>query len=138
MRALKEIADRQGLTEMITKSGAVLMTDTCPCIARVYPKGVKTAATDSAKHAHYMPAILGFPTWVGSQEDCIRAATSGKWGGEGHYHLSVFKSGFAEKTFNSLFQEECQDSQSYGWIDELFFYFNCLLDYGLSSLRSCQ
>jgi predicted aconitase len=81
-RALKSIADRQGITETITKTGAVLMTDTCPCISRVFPQGVRIAATDSAKHAHYMPAMLGFPTWFGSQEDCIKAALNGKWRAE--------------------------------------------------------
>jgi hypothetical protein len=78
-RALKEIADSQGYTEMIAKAGGTLMTDTCPAIARIMPKGTKTAATDSAKHAHYMPPILGVPTWFGSQEDCVRAAVTGKW-----------------------------------------------------------
>jgi predicted aconitase len=80
--ALKSIADREGLTDIINKSGAVLMTDTCPCISHIQPKNVKVAATDSAKHAHYMPAILGFPTWFGSQKDCIEAAITGQWRGE--------------------------------------------------------
>lgn len=80
-RALRTIADLEGYTEIITRAGATLMTDTCPCISRVYPKGTKVAATDSAKHAHYMPAILGFPTWFGSQEECIQAAITGKWRG---------------------------------------------------------
>ena len=81
-RALKTIADQEGLTDIITRAGAVLMTDTCPCISHISPKEVRTAATDSAKHAHYMPAMLGFPTWFGSQEDCIQAAITGKWRGE--------------------------------------------------------
>jgi predicted aconitase len=81
-KALKSIADRQGLTDIITRSGAVLMTDTCPCISKISPKNTKIAATDSAKHAHYMPAMLGFPTWFGSQADCINAAVTGKWTGE--------------------------------------------------------
>jgi len=80
--ALKTIADQEGLTDIISRAGAVLMTDTCPCISHISPKNVKTAATDSAKHAHYMPAMLGFPTWFGSQQDCIEAAVTGKWRGE--------------------------------------------------------
>ncbi|HJX13028.1 MAG TPA: aconitase X catalytic domain-containing protein [Dehalococcoidales bacterium] len=81
-RALKTIADLEGITEIIARAGGVLMTDTCPCIGRFSPKGTRTAATDSAKHAHYMPAILGLPTWFGSQADCIDAAVTGKWRGE--------------------------------------------------------
>ena len=81
-KALKEIAARQGYTEILEKAGAVLMSDTCPAIGRVFPKGARIAATDSAKQAHYMPAIINLPTWFGSQEDCIRAAVEGKWTGE--------------------------------------------------------
>ena len=81
-RGLKQIADQEGITAVIQDAGGILMTDTCPCISRIYPKGTVIAATDSAKHAHYMPAMLGFPTWFGSQEDCIQAAIAGKWRGE--------------------------------------------------------
>ena len=80
--AIKDIADRQGYTEIITNAGGTLMTDTCPAIGRVCPKGTKVVATDSAKQAHYLPPIMGFETWFGSQEDCIQAAISGKWRGE--------------------------------------------------------
>ncbi|HTY82446.1 MAG TPA: aconitase X catalytic domain-containing protein [Dehalococcoidales bacterium] len=81
-KALKIVADQEGITDIITKAGAYLMTDTCPCIGRFSPKGARIAATDSAKHAHYMPAILNIPTWFGSQSDCIEAAVTGKWQGE--------------------------------------------------------
>lgn len=81
-RALKEVADRQGYTEIITNAGATLMTDTCPALGHVHPKGAKVAATDSAKQAHYLPATLGLETWFGSVEDCIQAAVTGQWRGE--------------------------------------------------------
>ena len=38
-RALKEIADQNGYTEIITNAGGILMTDTCPALAHVMPKG---------------------------------------------------------------------------------------------------
>lgn len=81
-KPLKDHADRQGYTKIITDAGGVLMTDTCPAIGRVHPKGAKVVATDSAKQAHYLPPIMGFETWFGSQADCIQAAISGKWKGE--------------------------------------------------------
>jgi predicted aconitase len=81
-RALKNIADKQGLTRIISEAGGHLLSDTCPCISMMFPKGARTAATDSAKHAHYMPAMLGLPTWFGSQRDCIDAAVTGRWRGE--------------------------------------------------------
>jgi predicted aconitase len=38
-------------------------------------------ATDSAKQAHYLPAILGLPVWFGSVKDCVEAAVTGRWNG---------------------------------------------------------
>ena len=34
------------------------MTDTCSAFAQAIPKGTKVAALDSAKQAHYLPAIM--------------------------------------------------------------------------------
>jgi predicted aconitase len=45
------------------------------------PKGVRTVATDSAKQAHYLPAITGVETWFGSVRDCVEAAIGGSWSG---------------------------------------------------------
>ena len=81
-RALKDIADRNRYTDIITKAGATLMSDTCPAFGQAFPKGTKVVATDSAKQAHYLPAIMGGQVWFGSQEDCIQAAISGRWRGE--------------------------------------------------------
>ena len=39
-------------------------------------------ATDSAKQAHYLPAIMNVQTWFGSVEDCVNAALTGRWSGE--------------------------------------------------------
>jgi hypothetical protein len=78
-RALRQVADRSGYTKIITDAGGHVMSDTCPAIARVLPPGTKVVATDSAKQAHYLPAITGVQTWFGSLEDCINAALTGKW-----------------------------------------------------------
>ncbi len=78
-RALKQVADRSGYTKIITEAGGHLMSDTCPAIARVLPPGTKVVATDSAKQAHYLPAIMGVQTWFGSLEQCINAAVTGRW-----------------------------------------------------------
>ncbi len=81
-KALKQHADRMGYSEIIEKAGAYLMSDSCPALSRVSPEGVKVAATDSCKQAHYLPATLGFDTWFGSVEDCVNAAITGRWQGE--------------------------------------------------------
>lgn len=80
-RALRDAAEAAGLVEIIEASGAFLMSDTCPAIGRVAPSGTKVFATDSAKQAHYLPAMLGLETWFGSLEHCIDAALTGQWRG---------------------------------------------------------
>ena len=79
--AIKHLADRQGYTEIIERAGGHVMTDTCPAMARVFPEGTRTAATNSAKQAHYFPSLTGIGTYYGSTEECIQAAITGKWGG---------------------------------------------------------
>ena len=78
---LREVADRNGYTKMITDAGGFVMSDTCPAISRHMPKGTKVVATDSAKQAHYLPAIIGVPAWFGSVKDCVEAAITGRWNG---------------------------------------------------------
>jgi predicted aconitase len=79
--AIKLVADRNGYTKIITDAGGHLMTDTCSAFGRVMPKGTRVAAVDSAKQAHYLPAIMGVQAWFGTTADCIQAAVSGRWRG---------------------------------------------------------
>jgi predicted aconitase len=80
-RALREVAERNGYVKMIKDAGGVVMSDTCPAISRHAPKGTRVIATDSAKQAHYLPAILGLPVWFGTVKDCVEAALTGRWNG---------------------------------------------------------
>ncbi|MEX0623432.1 aconitase X [Saccharospirillum sp.] len=80
-RAIKQVAERNGYLRAIEAAGAVVMSDTCPAISRRLPKGVRVIATDSAKQAHYLPAIANVQGWFGSVTDCVRAAISGQWQG---------------------------------------------------------
>jgi len=79
---LKAIADRNGFTDIITRAGGHLMTDSCPLNTNLFPEGAKVVATDSAKHAHYAPAIGGLDVCFGTMAECIDAAITGKWRGE--------------------------------------------------------
>lgn len=81
-RAVKDVADRNGYTDIISKAGGFLMTDTCSAMGQMHPHGARVAATDSAKQTHYLPAITGLEAWFGSTADCINAAVTGKWTGE--------------------------------------------------------
>lgn len=80
-RAIRQVADRSGYTDIISQAGGVVMSDTCPSISRRLPKGVRVIATDSAKQAHYLPAITKVQGWFGSVGDCVDAAISGEWTG---------------------------------------------------------
>jgi len=80
-RALKDVADRSGYTAVIERAGGRLLGDSCPAMSRVAPEGTRVFATDSAKQAHYLPAILGIEAWFGTLEDCVDAAVTGRWHG---------------------------------------------------------
>jgi predicted aconitase len=80
-RAIKAVADQNGYTKIIEDAGGVLMSDSCSAMSRAIPKGTKVAALDSAKHAHYLPAIMGVQAWFGTTADCIDAACTGRWNG---------------------------------------------------------
>ena len=80
-RALRTVADRNGYTEIIRRAGGRVLTDSCPAMSKSAPDGTRVFATDSAKQAHYLPAILGIEAWFGTLEDCVDAAVTGTWRG---------------------------------------------------------
>lgn len=81
-RAVKREAEEAGFVRAIERAGGVLLTDTCSAFAQALPPGTKVAALDSAKQAHYLPAIMGVQAWFGSTRECIDAAVTGRWNGE--------------------------------------------------------
>ncbi|WP_172299228.1 aconitase X catalytic domain-containing protein [Pseudoruegeria sp. HB172150] len=81
-RAIRQMADRSGYTEVIEAAGGVVMSDTCPSISRRLPQGVRVIATDSVKQAHYLPAIAKVQGWFGSVQQCVDSAIAGEWLGK--------------------------------------------------------
>ena len=79
--AVKSLADRSGYTRIIEEAGGRLMTDSCSAMSRAVPPGTRVVALDSAKQAHYLPAILGVQAWFGTTAECVDAACSGRWAG---------------------------------------------------------
>jgi predicted aconitase len=77
--AIKALADRNGYTKIIEDAGGKIMTDSCSAMSRAVPAGTKVVALDSAKQAHYLPAILGVQAWFGTTSQCIDAACSARW-----------------------------------------------------------
>ncbi|WP_345750402.1 aconitase X catalytic domain-containing protein [Microbacterium rhizophilus] len=80
-RALRTMADRNGYTRAIEAAGGRVLTDSCPAMSKAAPAGTRVFATDSAKQAHYLPAILGIEAWFGTLEECVDAAVTGRWRG---------------------------------------------------------
>ncbi|MFJ4835820.1 aconitase X [Streptomyces sp. NPDC088747] len=78
-RALRTVAERSGYVETIEKAGGRVLSDTCPAIGQFLPPGTRVFATDSAKQAHYLPAITGVQGWFGSVRTCVTAALEGRW-----------------------------------------------------------
>ncbi|MDY0829962.1 aconitase X catalytic domain-containing protein [Microbacterium sp. BG28] len=81
-RALAAEALRRGWTRTITRAGGRVLTESCPAMSRAAPPGTRVMATDSAKQAHYLPAILGIEAWFGTTRECVDAAVTGRWRGE--------------------------------------------------------
>jgi predicted aconitase len=73
------VADSLGLTDVISKSGGLLLCSTCPILMGHCPPGTEVMATDSAKQALLAKELFGIDIWFGSVEKCIEAAVSGEW-----------------------------------------------------------
>jgi predicted aconitase len=80
-RALRAVAERSGYAKVLRDAGAKLLSDTCPAIGQFVPPGCRVIATDSAKQAHYLPAIMKLQGWFGTTAECVNAAVTGRFEG---------------------------------------------------------
>lgn len=80
-RAVRDAAAAEGLTDTIRRAGGMVLTDTCSAIGNAVPPGTRVVALDSAKQAHYLPAMMGIEAWFGTTAECIEAAITGRWRG---------------------------------------------------------
>ncbi|MBN2015168.1 MAG: aconitase X catalytic domain-containing protein [Candidatus Altiarchaeota archaeon] len=77
--AVKDLAEKRGLLNMIEESGAHVVADTCMIVAPIEELGFKKMATNAAKAAFYAPSHCKTDVRFGSLEKCINAAVSGRW-----------------------------------------------------------
>jgi len=77
-RAVKEQADRLGYTKVIRQSGAKIACDTCLAVAPLKGR-FQCLATNSAKGCYYGRGNNKFKTLIGTTEQCMNAAVTGKW-----------------------------------------------------------
>jgi len=76
-RTVKQIADKRGYTTIIESAGGKFACDTCMAVAPLKGR-FKTVATTSAKGCFYSRQNL-MATRMGSLEECVQAAVTGKW-----------------------------------------------------------
>ena len=76
-RTAKQLADKLGYTETIERAGAKFACDTCMAVAPLKGR-FKALATTSAKGCFYSRQN-GMKTKMGSLEECVDAAVTGKW-----------------------------------------------------------
>jgi hypothetical protein len=76
-RTAKQLADKRGYTETIEKAGGKFACDTCMAVAPLKGR-FKALATTSAKGCFYSRQN-DMKTKMGSIEECIEAAVTGKW-----------------------------------------------------------
>ncbi len=85
--SVEALARRQGWADIIEKAGGHFLP-TCPSIGNPFTRAdisgdrrAKSAATNSARSAHYLASVSGAKVFFGTEEDCVNAAVKGKWGG---------------------------------------------------------
>jgi predicted aconitase len=76
-RSAKQLADKRGYTDVIEQAGGKFACDTCMAVAPLKGR-FKALATTSAKGCFYSRQN-NMKTKMGSIEECIEAAVTGKW-----------------------------------------------------------
>ena len=76
-RTAKQLADKRGYTATIEAAGGKFACDTCMAVAPLKGR-FKALATTSAKGCFYSRQSL-MKTKMGSMEECVNAAVTGKW-----------------------------------------------------------
>jgi predicted aconitase len=76
-RTAKQLADKRGYTQVIETAGAKFACDTCMAVAPLKGR-FKSLATTSAKGCFYSRQN-NMKTKMGSMEECVEAAVTGKW-----------------------------------------------------------
>jgi cis-L-3-hydroxyproline dehydratase len=84
---VEALARRQGWAGIIEDAGGHFLP-ACPSIGNPFTRKdisgdrrAKSAATNSARSAHYLASVSGASVFFGTEEDCVHAAVTGKWEG---------------------------------------------------------
>jgi len=77
-RQTMQLAEKHGYAQKIRAAGAKFACDTCMAVAPLKGR-FNILATDSAKACYYGRGTNDFKTRMGTLEDCVRAAVTGRW-----------------------------------------------------------
>ena len=90
-REVLAAAHEAGHAQEIERFGGQLVCDTCWCMLRepLVPPSASTVVTNSAKYAHYGPALVGRKVLYAGLEECVSAAVRGRVPDEGPKWLRV-------------------------------------------------
>jgi len=77
-RQTMQLAEEKGYAEKIRRAGAKFACDTCMAVAPLKGR-FKVLATDSAKACYYGRGTNSFQTRIGTVEECVNAAVTGRW-----------------------------------------------------------
>ncbi len=82
------LARQQGWARIIEEAGGHFLS-VCPSIGNPFTrkdiageKQARSAATNSARSAHYLATVSGVKVFFGTEEECVNAAITGRWEGE--------------------------------------------------------
>ncbi|MBN2195852.1 MAG: aconitase X catalytic domain-containing protein [Polyangiaceae bacterium] len=78
-RPTKLAAEKLGIVAAIERSGARVMADTCFAVTPLESRRGATIATDSAKGAYYASGHNKLRVHLGTVQDCVNAAVTGRW-----------------------------------------------------------
>jgi len=82
-REVRQVAEVEGLVAAVEASGGRVVADMCVVVAPMQELGFRTLATSSAKGATYVPSHAGLRVRYGTVKQCVEAAVTGVWPGEG-------------------------------------------------------
>lgn len=78
-RPVADAARQLGLVDVIERSGARVVSDTCFAVTPLEARRGKTVATDSAKGCYYGSGHNRLRVHLGTVDQCVQAAVTGKW-----------------------------------------------------------
>jgi predicted aconitase len=76
-RAVRDLLERGGDLDRLTRFGAKVTADTCIVVSPLVRSSARLLMTNSGKYAHYAPGLLGLDAIFGSTEECVASAVAG-------------------------------------------------------------